>query len=155
MTDVVLTPATFEVAFADEDILGVSGFQQGKVTFQVRRQQRIFKTHGEYGTTKEKAARRDLGNGAIIMERKFRVQLGIFGDIVVGRSVETVALGRTLIIVVRREVELIGRSREGARVAGGIDHNTACAGIKPEQPCRRRGARAAASKCSASSIGTE
>src|SRR5262245_63885274 len=150
MTQVIDARATFDVTttYLDRDVAEVRIARAPRVELR-RRQERVIAVDQlpteEWrlagAAAEERARRRDLRQGAIVHEHELGVDAGLVAEVIVREQARGLALVRTLIVVVRGEVELV-RGRPRPQLARRlIDRRIEAAG--DETAMRgRRGARA-------------
>ena len=119
VTAVVLPPSALQVAAADEEVTGGRRGDAERVLESLG-QERIIILQEKFLTAEEEAAGRDLRHGMVVVEAELAICACMLVDVIVGKRIEPVSLVGALIVVVRREVELVECRVERPHPAGGI-----------------------------------
>ena len=139
IANVGLASAAFEVS-ASDDHLSRGGRRDAHSVFERLRQQRVGVGEREY-RTEENAAGRDLRDRPSVAEIEFTIDARVRECVVVREHIGEIALVIGLEVVVRTEVELVGRGDEGTYVAGRVGDGERPAGDAVEEAtgvgCRR------------------
>ncbi len=160
MAYVVLTPAAFDIAPADQHVGGISGCRKGSSPIVGRdrvlpgprpsAEQRVLEMDGvrpkEVGAAEEDAAGGDLRHRMVVVHLEFPVRTHFRGDVHVHERGERPLLRRPAVVVVRTEVELVGGGAETPRIAGCVGDREARAVAAHEKAAGKGGRGTAAGK---------
>ena len=144
VANIVLATAAFNVAAQDQRISRLTRCGQAQRSAPGIRQQRVlvFDCVRAGSVKTEQAARSDLGNRMVIVERRFEVDPRLLVDVVADEGGRGVTIRRALEVVQRAIVVQIRRGSPGTRVARRVGNGEVA--VVGDEAARIAGARSTA-----------